>query len=128
MELGSLLKEDPPYSHTPKLLQLSMFETEWQRIGGGATACNATSADFMINIEGPPKSPWNISAGRVFTYHLISKMGFNDTPEMRKKIEGAFTSRLKSLKSSCKRGRLPEAERSAQKSKHAWQQCKNQVM
>jgi hypothetical protein len=128
MELESLLKEDPPYGHTPEPHQLSTFETEWKRTGEGAKACDATSADFMIDIEGPPKSPWNVSAGRVFTDHLIQKMGFNDAREMRKKIEKAFTTRIKSLKTSRKRKGLSEAERASEKSKHARQQRKYQVL
>jgi plasmid maintenance system killer protein len=82
----------------------------------------------MIDIEGLPKSPWNVSAGRVFTDHLIQKMGFNDTREMRKKVEKAFTSRIKSLKSSRKRKRLSEAEKASEKSRHARQQRKYQVL
>jgi hypothetical protein len=128
VELGSLLEEDPPYGHTPESHQLSTFETEWKRTGEGAKACDATPADFMIDIEGLPKSPWNVSAGRVFTDHLIQKMGLNDTQEMRKKVEKAFTSRIKSLKSSCKRKRLSEAERASERSRHARQQRKYQVL
>jgi hypothetical protein len=82
----------------------------------------------MIDIEGLPKSPWNVSAGRVFTDHLIQKMRFDDTREMRQKIEKAFASRIKSLKYSRKRRRLSVAERASEKSKHARQQRKYQVL
>jgi len=81
----------------------------------------------MIDIEGPPKSPWNVSAGWVFTDHLIQKMGFSDTGEVRKKIAKAFTTRIKSLKSSRKEKRLPAAERASKRSKHARQQRKDNV-
>lgn len=128
MELRSLLEEKPPYGRTPEPHRLSTFETEWKRTGEGAKACDATRAEFMIDIEGLPKSPWNVSAGRVFTDHLIQKMTFNDTQEMRKKLEKAFTSRIKSLKSSRKRKRLSEAERASEKSKHARQQRKYQAL
>jgi plasmid maintenance system killer protein len=128
MELGSLLEEDPPYGHTPEPHQVSTFETEWKRTGEGTKACDATPADFMIDFEGPPKSPWNVSAGRVFTDHLIQRMGYNDTRAMRKKIEKAFTTRIKSLKSSRKEKRLPAAERAFNRSKHARQQRKDNVL
>ena len=126
-ELRSLLEEDPPYGRTPERGHISTFETEWERTSGGAKACHARPADFMIDIKGLPKSPWNVSAGRVFTDHLIQKMGFNGTQEMRQKIEKAFTNRIRSLKASYKHARLSEAERASERSKHARQQRKYQV-
>jgi hypothetical protein len=82
----------------------------------------------MIDTEDRPKSPWNVSAGRVFTDHFIQKMGYNDTRETRKKIEKAFSGRIKSLKSSHKGKGFPEAERTSKKSKHSRQLRKYQVL
>jgi hypothetical protein len=62
-ELASLLTAKSPYGHTPEPSQLDTFTAEWKRTGYGAKACNATLTDFMIDIVGTPKSPWNISAG-----------------------------------------------------------------
>jgi hypothetical protein len=127
MEIDSLLREDPPYGRAPESSQVSTFTIEWKRTGQGAKACNATPADFMIDVAGLPRSPWNISAARVFTDHFIQKMEYNDTPEMRKAIEKAFTNRIRSLKSRRKKEGLPQAERAAERSKHARRQRKYQV-
>jgi hypothetical protein len=81
----------------------------------------------MIDIAGDPKSPWNISAGRVFTDYFIEKTGQDDTPEMRKAMEKAFANRVKSLKSRSKRDALPQAEKAAERSKHSRRQRKYQV-
>jgi hypothetical protein len=32
----------------------------------------------MVDVVGTPKSPWNVSAGQVFTSYLVKKMGYND--------------------------------------------------
>jgi hypothetical protein len=81
----------------------------------------------MIDIVGLPRSPWNISAGRVFTDHFIQKMEYNDMPKIRQQIEKAFTNRIRSLRSRQKRESLPQAERASAKSKHSRQQRKYQV-
>ena len=126
-ELDSLLREDPPYGNTPQPSQVSAFEAEWERTGHGAKACKATPVNFMIDIAGLPRSPWNIAAGRAFTDHFVQKMEYSDTPEMRQEIEKAFTNRLKSLKSRRNRERLSQAERASGRSKHSRQQRKYQV-
>lgn len=100
---------------------------EWERTGHGAKACDAIPADFMIDIAGEPRSPWNIAAGRVFTDYLIHKMEYDDTQETRKAVEKAFTSRVKSLKYRRKEEEIPQAERASKKSKHSRQQRKYQV-
>jgi hypothetical protein len=81
----------------------------------------------MIDMAGDPRAPWNVSAGRVFADYLIEKMGRDDTPEMRRAIEKAFTNRVKSLKSRVKRDALPRAEKAAERSKHSRKQRKYQV-
>jgi hypothetical protein len=92
-ELDHLLKENSPYGRMPEPSQVLRFSTEcqWERTGHGAKACDATTADFMIDIAVEPRSPWNISAGHVFVDYFIQKMGYDDTEEMRKAIEKAFT-------------------------------------
>jgi hypothetical protein len=81
----------------------------------------------MFDIVGLPRSPWNISAGRVFTDHFVQKMEYDDTPEMRQEIEKAFTNRIRSLRSRRKQEGLPQAERASERSKHSRQQRKYQV-
>jgi len=127
-ELTSLLKANPPYGHTPEPAQVAAFEAEWERTGHGAKACEATTADFMIDLAGTLRSPWNISAGRVFTSYLIEKMGYDDTEKTRKAIEKAFSTRVKSLKSRQKRDKLSQAEKAAEKSKYSRHQRKYQVI
>ena len=90
-------------------------------------ACEATPADFMIHLTGDPESPWNVSAGQVFTDYLIKKTGCDDTPEMQKSIEKAFITRVKSLKCQFKRDVLPQAEKSAEQLKHSQKQHKYEV-
>jgi hypothetical protein len=81
----------------------------------------------MIDVAGKPRSPWNISAAQVFTDHLIGKMEYDDTPDMRKKIENAFTNRIRSLRSRRKKEGRPQAERAVERSQHARRQRKYQV-
>jgi hypothetical protein len=126
-ELAYLLTANPPYGRTPEPSQLVAFTAEWKRTGQGAKACNATTSNFMIDIVGTPKSPWNTSAGRVFTNYIIEKMGYDDVEETRKAIERAFCSRFKSLKSRHNKDGLSQAERAAEKSKHSRYQRKYQV-
>jgi len=73
----------------------------------------------MIDIVGLPRSPWNISVAWVFTNHFIQKMRYNDTPKMQKAIENAFTNRIRSLKSHCKKEGLSQAEKVVERSQHA---------
>jgi hypothetical protein len=127
MEIDSLLRDDPPYGRTPELSHVSTFATEWKRTGQGAKACDVTPADFMVDVAGLPRSPWNISAARVFTDHFIMKMGYDDTPDMRKKIENAFTNQIRSLRSRRKKEGLMQAERAVERSQHARRQRKYQV-
>jgi hypothetical protein len=127
-ELASLLTAKSPYGRTPEPSQLVAFTAEWNRTGHGAKACNATTTDFMIDIAGTPKSPWNISAGRVFTGYIIEKMGYDDVEETRKAIEKAFYTRFKSLKLLHNKDGLSQAEREAEKSKHSRYQRKYQVI
>ena len=127
-ELDSLLIAKPPYGHTPSPSQLSAFAAEWERTGHGAKACNATTTDFMIDVAGKPKSPWNVSVGRVFASHLIEKLDYDDAEEIRKAIEKAFSNRVKSLKSRHERDKLPLVERAAERSKHSRHQRKYQVI
>lgn len=127
-ELASLLTENPPYGRTPEPSQLVAFTTEWERSGHGAKACNATTTGFMIDITGTPKSPWNTSAGRVFTSYVIEKMGYDDEEDMRKAIEKAFYTRFKSLKLLHNKDGLSKVEKAAEKSKHSRYQRKYQVI
>jgi len=77
--------------------------TEWEHTGHGAKACDTTTADFMIDVVGEPRSPWNISAGHVFVNHFVQKMEYNNTQEMHKAIEKAFTNWIRSFRSHHKR-------------------------
>jgi hypothetical protein len=86
---------------------------EWESSGHGMKACKATTSDFMIDIAGDLKAPWNVSAGQVFANYLIEKMGHNDTLEMWNAIVKAFTNRVKSLKLHAKRDTLPQAGKAA---------------
>ncbi|KAI9433637.1 hypothetical protein H4582DRAFT_1783182, partial [Lactarius indigo] len=86
-----------------------------------------TTAEFMIDIAGEPRSPWNISAGHVFVDHFVQKMEYNDTQEMRQAIERAFTNRIRSFRSRHKREALSRADRASERSKHSRQQRKYQL-
>ncbi|KAI9437868.1 hypothetical protein BJY52DRAFT_1229997 [Lactarius psammicola] len=97
-------------------------------LGHGAKACETTTVDFMIDIAGDLKSPWNVSAGRAFTDYFIEKIGRDDTPEMRRAIEKAFDTRIRSLKSRWKRDMLPQTTKVAERSKHSRRQRKYQVI
>src|SRR6202012_4388343 len=90
-------------------------------------ACDATAANFAIDIMGEPRSPWNIATGCVFADHFVQKMEYDDTQGMRKAIEKAFTNRIKSLRFPPKKEALSQAEGASERSKHSQQQCKYQV-
>ena len=81
----------------------------------------------MVDLVGDPKSAWNVSASRVFADHFIEKTGRDDTPEIRKAVEKAFTNRVKSLKSRWKKDALSQIGKAAEKSKHSRKQRKYQV-
>jgi hypothetical protein len=85
-----------------------MFTSEWESSGNGARACKSTAADFMVDLVGGLKLAWNVSAGRVFADHFIEKTGRNNTSEIRKVVEKAFTNRVKSLKSQWKKDALSQ--------------------
>jgi hypothetical protein len=55
-ELTSLLKEKPPYGHTPEPAQVIAFKAEWERTGHGVKSCEATTDAFMVNIAGTLRS------------------------------------------------------------------------
>ena len=94
----------------PKPSQLVAFMAEWECTGHGTRACDATATDFMIDKVGTLKSPWNISAGQVFTSYIIEKVGYRNVEETQKAVEKAFYTRLKSLKSLCSKDRLSLTE------------------
>jgi hypothetical protein len=127
-ELAELLKENPPYGRTPDPSQLVAFAAEWKRTNHGAAACNATTTDFMVDVAGTPRSPWNVSASRVFANYMVEKMGYDDTEETRKAIEKAFSTRIKSLRLCYKRDMLSPANKTAAKSEHSRYQRKYQVI
>ncbi|KAI9430424.1 hypothetical protein H4582DRAFT_2086977 [Lactarius indigo] len=127
VELSLLFKDNPPYGCTPSPSRLSTFMSAWESSGHGATACETTTADFMVDIAGDPKSPWNVSVGRAFTDYFIEKTGRDDTPEMRRAVEKAFDTRIRSLKSHWKRDKLPQAAKVAERSKHSRRQRKYQL-
>ena len=81
----------------------------------------------MIDLVGGPKSAWNVSAGRVFTDYFIEKTRRDDTPEIRKAVEKAFTNRIKGLKSLWKIDALSPTGKAAERSKHSRKQRKYQV-
>ena len=81
----------------------------------------------MVDLVGDPKSAWNVSAGQVVADHFIEKTGRDDTPEVRKAVEKAFTNRVKSLKSLWKKDVLSQIGKAAEKSKHSQKQRKYQV-
>ncbi|KAI0038123.1 hypothetical protein FA95DRAFT_1506053, partial [Auriscalpium vulgare] len=81
-----------------------------------AEAC--TIDNFRINIRGTPKSPWNLSAGRVFATFLLREMEWADTPLTRQGICEAFAKRIKSLRRDCREEqKTPEAKKAA-RSRH----------
>ena len=127
IELASLLSAKPPYGHTPPPSRIFPFTSEWKSSGNSARACQSTAEDFMIDLVGGPKSAWNVSAGRVFTDHFIEKTGRDDTPEIRKAVEKAFTNRIKGLKSLWKNDALSPTGKAAERSKHSRKQRKYQV-
>ena len=68
----------------------------------------------MVDLVGGPKLAWNVSAGRVFADYLIEKTARDDTPEIRKAVEMAFTNRVRSLKSRQKKDALSQTGKAAQ--------------
>ncbi|KAH9052746.1 hypothetical protein EDB87DRAFT_1691572 [Lactarius vividus] len=104
------------------------FPHSWMsgNAGWSAKACDAHTVDFMVDIVGLPRSPWNIAAGRVFADHFIQKMGYNDTLEKRQEIERAFT-RHQEPEVSSQAGGAPTNRKASEKSKHSWQQRKYQL-
>lgn len=91
--------------------QAAAFSAGWKTSSG--TTCDpcCTESNFRFDILGKPKSPWNKSAGRVFTtsfakHYQISKPYFPGIIE-------AFHTRVKSLKADYKRHIQSVRQRSA---------------
>ncbi|KAI0312352.1 hypothetical protein OF83DRAFT_1176721 [Amylostereum chailletii] len=75
--------------------ELAEFTQLWE-LSQSVYACMMER--FQIDIQGTPKSPWNVSAGRIFTKHVIAKFHFLDDSEVRQKIQEVFSTRVKSLR------------------------------
>lgn len=85
----------------PELLEV--FARAWNHDGGrGCNPC-CTVGDFKIDLLGAPRGPWNKSAAKIFSQDFIRHHGLEPTMELVEDIEGAFHTRIKSLRDKLKR-------------------------
>jgi hypothetical protein len=56
-----------------------------------------TEEDFKFDVEGTRNSPWNKSAGRVFTQIAMREVGLPRTYETLNSLQHAFTSHLDTI-------------------------------
>lgn len=86
------------------------FATAWKAGDDGATTPPCCSiSTFRFDILGFPKSPWNLSAARVFCQSFIPQA--ERDPETIKAITSAFLSRVKALKQDYKAAQGTSAAR-----------------
>jgi len=103
------------------------FAAQWNAIGGDSCqpCCDADS--FRFDILGPPHSPWNKSASRVFRDSYIDYYNLPSTTAVMMDVEDSFFVRLRTLKRSYNASRLMLDQRRSVSSKARRYQRKAQV-
>jgi len=90
-----LLGDDFSSSSVVSDPEIAEFEARWKD-DKSKDCCNVDS--FRINIRGAPKTPWNISAARVFARSFIDSYRLNKDSETLMEISNCATTRIKSLR------------------------------
>lgn len=88
--------------------EIKQFEAQWKE-DQSRDCCTVES--FRINLRGPPKSPWNISAARVFAQSYIHHYQLDSDPTTLLAISRCATTRIKSLRYKLKKLSLTAPER-----------------
>ena len=98
---------------------LEVFARAWNHDNGRRCNPCCTIEDFKIDLLGAPRSPWNKSAAKIFCQDFIRHYGLEPTIALVEDIEGAFHTRIKSLKDKLKRHRVnsPESCQETQKNR-----------
>ncbi|TFK68612.1 hypothetical protein BDN72DRAFT_897950 [Pluteus cervinus] len=87
-----------PNPQLPSPRELLTFSQRWNVDGGATAGPCCTAQSFKIDIRGTPHSPWNQSAARVFTAHLIQSRNLPNTYQNWEQLTKAFFTRVKSLR------------------------------
>lgn len=88
--------------------EIKQFKAQWKE-DQSRDCCTVES--FRINLKGPPKSPWNISAARVFARSYIHRHQLDSDPKTLLAISQCATTRIKSLRYKLKKLSLTAPER-----------------
>lgn len=88
--------------------EIKQFEAHWKE-DQSRDCCTLES--FRINLHGPPKSPWNISAARVFARSYIDHHNLVSDPKTLLTISQCATTRIKSLRYKLAKSSLTAPER-----------------
>lgn len=75
--------------------EIAEFEARWKD-DKSKDCCTVDS--FRINIRGAPKTPWNISAARVFARSYVDFYKLDQDPKTLMEISNCATTRIKSLR------------------------------
>ena len=74
--------------------EIKAFEARWKE--DQSTDC-CTIDSFRINLRGAPKTPWNISASRVFARSFVHLHNFDSDPKTLITISNCAITRIKAL-------------------------------
>jgi hypothetical protein len=77
--------------------EVSAFNRRWPPSREGWEAC-CTISNLRIDLHGPPRSPWNRSAARVFAADFASFHQMPLTPTVFDDVTRRFLTRVKTLK------------------------------
>jgi hypothetical protein len=75
--------------------EIAAFEARWKE-DKSKDCCTVDS--FRINIRGAPKTPWNISAARVFARSYVDFYKLDQDSKTLMEISNCATTRIKSLR------------------------------
>jgi hypothetical protein len=78
--------------------QSGMYTVVWNVDGGQTCAPCCTVDNFKIDLLGPPRCAWNLSAGRIFCRSFLDFHDLADDPDLIGAVSSAFFTRIRTLK------------------------------
>ncbi|KAJ3513960.1 hypothetical protein NLJ89_g2650 [Agrocybe chaxingu] len=103
--------------------EAAAFAAAWAVDEGESIAPAVSETTFRYDVQGAPRSPWNLSAGRIFTESFIRmyNMQFLGVED----VWQAFFTRLKSIQAAYRKSLLPKIQKLASLKTQRQSQRKN---
>lgn len=109
LHLEHLVGRDSLLISTVTRDQAIAFAAGWDIDGGASCDPCCTASHFRYDLLGPPHSPWNTSAARVFCDDFIDFHELERTPVLTDDLLRGFFSRIKGLRRAYKIHHLSQA-------------------